>query len=89
LVEVFAAVPVHRQVVIAADWRECPVMSPEGAVEMRKVLTDFNARIERSGVLGPNHSPTAVLQFFRVIREGGAPGAPILHRAQRVGRIPG
>ena len=40
---------------------------------MRRVLTDFNDRIERSAVLGMKDSPTTVLQFFRVIREGGHP----------------
>lgn len=73
LAELFGALPPGRKVVIAADWRLCPVMSPEGATGMRRVLTDFNATIERSGILGSNDSPTAVLQFFRVIREGGHP----------------
>jgi hypothetical protein len=73
LAELFGPLPNGKQVVIAADWRACPVMSPEGASGMGRVLKDFNAKIERSGILGSNDSPTAVMQFFRVIREGGHP----------------
>ena len=73
LQEVFREVPETQQVVIAADWRRCPLMSPDAAVAMRKVLTDFNQRIERSAILGYEDSPMTVLQFFRVIREGAHP----------------
>jgi hypothetical protein len=66
-------IPKDRLVVIAADWRRCRLMSPAAASAMGAMIASFNARIERSAILGSPASPVAVLQFLRVVRESGHP----------------
>src|SRR5580765_5868880 len=66
-------IPKEALVVIAADWRQCQLMSPPAANAMGVMIGDFNARIERSAILGSPRSPAAVLQFLRVVRESGHP----------------
>jgi len=63
------AIPKNQLVVIAADWRQCQLMSQAAANAMGPMIGDFNARIERSAILGSPTSPVAVLQFLRVVRE--------------------
>ncbi len=65
--------PEDRLVVIAADWRQCHLMSQPAASALGVMLGDFNARIERSAILGSPTSPVAVLQFLRVVRESRHP----------------
>jgi hypothetical protein len=60
-------------VVIVADWRKCQLMSQPAADAMGRMIGDFNARIERSGILGSPTSPSAVLQFLRVVRDSRHP----------------
>ena len=67
------AMPKDRLVVIAADWRQCQLMSQSAAGAMGAMIGDFNARIERSAILGSPTSPAAVLQFLRVVRESRHP----------------
>jgi hypothetical protein len=71
------SIPNDQQVVIAADWRQCQLMSQQAANAMGVMIASFNARIERSAILGSPTSPAAVLQFLRVVRESG-------HLARRV-----
>jgi hypothetical protein len=71
------SIPKDQMVVIAADWRQCQLMSPPAANAMGVMIASFNARIERSAILGSPTSPAAVLQFLRVVRESG-------HLARRV-----
>ena len=66
-------IPKGQSVVIAADWRKCQLMSPPAANAMGLMIGDFNARIERSAILGSPTSPAAVLQFLRVVRESRHP----------------
>jgi hypothetical protein len=61
--------PLDVRVVIAADWRTCQVMTQPAAAALGSMLASFNARIERSAILGSTTSPVAVLQFLRVVRE--------------------
>ena len=67
------AIPEGQLVVIAADWRQCQLMSQPAASAMGVMIGDFNARIERSAILGSPTSPVAVLQFLRVVRESRHP----------------
>ena len=67
------AIPKNQLVVIAADWRQCQLMSQAAANAMGPMIGDFNARIERSAILGSPTSPVAVLQFLRVVRESRHP----------------
>src|SRR5262245_41123570 len=66
-------IPKDQLVVIAADWRRCRLMSQPAASAMGVMIAHFNARIERSGILGSPTSPVAVLQFLRVVRESRHP----------------
>jgi hypothetical protein len=66
-------IPKDQLVLIAADWRRCQLMSPSAANAMGLMLGDFNARIERSAILGSPSAPGAVLQFLRVVRESRHP----------------
>jgi hypothetical protein len=66
--------PKDQRVVIAADWRACQVMTQPAAAALGSMLASFNARIERSAILGSPNSPLAVLQFLRVVRETRHPG---------------
>jgi len=66
-------IPKNQLVVIAADWRQCQLMSQAAANAMGPMIGDFNARIERSAILGSPTSPVAVLQFLRVVRESRHP----------------
>jgi hypothetical protein len=55
--------------VIAADWRNVTVMSPETAARARLMLAKSNARVERSSILTRKLHPTANLQVERLVRE--------------------
>jgi hypothetical protein len=72
--QALADVPPGQQVVIAADWRKCELMTQPAANAMGPMIGSFNARIERSAILGSPTSPIAVLQFLRVVRETKHPG---------------
>jgi hypothetical protein len=65
--------PGDQRVVIAADWRECQLMTQPAANALGPMIGQFNARIERSAILGSTASPIAVLQFLRVVRESRHP----------------
>jgi hypothetical protein len=66
-------VPQSRQVVTVVDWRRCPVMSAEAAQRVVQRILIMNPRIERSAALAVRDTPTAVLQFVRLIREARKP----------------
>lgn len=58
-----------EQFVLVADWRSCTLMSSEAAQRALERMTRNNRFIERSAILSSPRSPTAVLQFLRVVRE--------------------
>ena len=60
-------------VVIVADWRRCPLMSPEAATRVGQRIAQNNERTQRSAALASNDAPLAVLQFVRLIRDAGLP----------------
>ena len=66
-------VPSSDRIVIAADWRFCHVMSTDAGEALVASLTRHNPRIERSGIVASANSPSAMLQFTRLIRESGNP----------------
>jgi hypothetical protein len=59
----------EKRFVTVVDWRRCPVMSSEAAQCALEEMTRSNPRVERSAALTSPHSPTAVLQFLRLVRE--------------------
>ena len=89
---VFAAIgrelgklPPDGQHVTVVDWRRCPLMSPEAAAYMGKMISGINASTLRSAALASETAPLAVLQFVRLIRDANLPdrrlfvGAAELH----------
>jgi hypothetical protein len=66
-------IPLVDRIVIAADWRFCHVMSTDAGEALVASLTRHNPRIERSAIVASANSPSAMLQFSRLIRESGNP----------------
>jgi hypothetical protein len=69
---------IHRlpdsvRAVAVTDWRACRLMSSEAAEAIVTHLVRNNPHIERSAGLASTDSPSAHLQFSRVIRETGNP----------------
>jgi len=71
-------VPVGERVVIAADWRKVSIMPTPVAERALRLLTTTSDRIERSGILAAPDSPTAVMQFFRLVRESQHPSRKVV-----------
>jgi hypothetical protein len=65
--------PASAKLVVAADWRFCRVMSSEAGEALVSNLARYNPRIERSAALASENSPSALLQFNRVVRSGANP----------------
>lgn len=64
-------------IVIAADWRPIRLMSAAASDRALAMLTRWSPRIERSAILTSSASPTAVMQFFRLVRASGHPARRI------------
>jgi len=73
-----ATVPEGTSVVIAADWRRLGIMSERVAARAVNLLTTSGERIERSGILAVSDAPTAVMQFFRIVRESEHPSRRVV-----------
>lgn len=69
ITKALATLPPDQKAVIAADWRACQLMTQAAANALGPMIGSFNARIERSAILGSSTSPIAVLQFLRVVRD--------------------
>lgn len=61
------------KIVCAVDMRELSVLSPEVTEVVLASLRNTSDRIERTGVLLPEGSPTLALQVERMHREAGNP----------------
>ena len=66
-------VPDEQKIVIVIDWRRCPVMSSEASERMLPAIMATNPRLERSATIASKDSPTAIMQFVRLIRESNHP----------------
>lgn len=64
-----ATIPESQKIVFVVDWRRCPVMSSEAAARMLPAITSTNPRMERSATIASRDSPTALMQFLRLVRE--------------------
>src|SRR5512140_2029832 len=60
-----------QRAIFVVDWRRCPLMSDEASEHMLARMTGNNPLIERSAALGSKHSPVALLQFLRLVRDSG------------------
>lgn len=67
-------VPKGQRVVVAADWRRCPLMSSEAAERAAARLTQVNPAVERSAALADPGSAATVLQFLRLCRDTNPSG---------------
>jgi hypothetical protein len=59
--------------VIAADWRQWPLMSSEAAERRRRHMIELNSRVLRSAILVSKHSSTLELQALRLVRDSRHP----------------
>ena len=70
--------------VTAADWRQCSVLAPDAAEEVVKMLKGANAVTERSALLYSDRSPTAVMQFMRLLADARNPNRRMFSRAEQM-----
>lgn len=64
-----ATLPADARYVIAADWRNVVVMSPETAQRVHVMLTASNARVARSAILISKSTAIGQLQGARLVME--------------------
>lgn len=61
--------PENARHVTLADWRGCKVLTKTAASRVIEMMRGTNPRTERSVLLHANDSPTAIMQFLRLVRE--------------------
>lgn len=69
----FARIPEPTRIVIAADWRQCRLLTPDVAERATRMLTKSNPRVERSTILHDAGQATSILQVLRLAREAKMP----------------
>ena len=69
IVKITGSVPAPTRLVIAADWRLCPLFTEPVAKRVVEMLARHSDRIERSAILHREDQPTSVLQVFRLLHE--------------------
>jgi hypothetical protein len=79
-----AGVRAGQRHVTVVDWRLCPLMAPEAAQRLASRIATKNDTTLRSGALASPNSPTAVLQFVRVIRDAGNPDRKLFEDADEL-----
>jgi hypothetical protein len=60
--------------VTVADWRQCVLMSSEAAARLQEGMAQTNPNVLRAAALASRHSPSAVMQFLRIIRDSDHDG---------------
>lgn len=73
--------PPQTKHVTFADWRACKVMLPDAVERAHQMLVGTNPRTERSAILVSRDSPTAIMQFFRLVQEAEHPHRRIFYDA--------
>lgn len=68
---VAAKLPPDTKRVTVADWRRCSLLSDAAAARMLERMTVTNPLIARAAALASRESASAVMQFFRLVRESG------------------
>jgi hypothetical protein len=79
-----AAVPESKRLIIAADWRNCPLFSEAVARSVTSMLTVTGTRVERSAILHRPDQATSVLQVFRLIKEANQDHRRVFHRVEEM-----
>jgi hypothetical protein len=81
-----AKVSESEKLVFVVDWRRCPLMSREAAERMLPAITSTNPRAVRSATIASKQSPTAVMQFLRLVRESKHPDRRLFYDVTEVER---
>lgn len=81
-----ARLPESQKIVFVIDWRRCPIMSSEAAELMLPAITSTNPRVERSATIVSKKSPTAVMQFLRLVRESDNPDRRLFNEIDELER---
>jgi hypothetical protein len=55
--------------VTIADWRQCVLMSGEAATRLQQGMAHTNPNVLRAAALASHDSPSAVMQFLRIVRD--------------------
>ncbi len=77
-------VPEPTRLVIAADWRQCPLFGEDVAKSVTAMLMATGNRIERSAILHRADQPTSVLQVFRLIKEAQQSHRRVFHKTDEM-----
>ncbi len=70
--EIRARAPAAQSLITVADWRRCPLLEERAAARLSERMAGNNPLMVRSAALVSPSSPTAVLQFARLIRESNS-----------------
>lgn len=57
------------RLVTVADWRLCPLLPSEVAEHLKQRIIANNKAVRRAAALAAENSPSAKMQFLRIIRE--------------------
>jgi hypothetical protein len=57
-----------RKHVTIADWRQCVLMSSDAAARLQEGMRRTNPNVLRAAALASPNSPSAVMQFLRIVR---------------------
>jgi hypothetical protein len=79
-----AKLPPTQRLVTVTDWRYCPILSGEAAERLLTQITATNPRSERSGAVISRQSPSAVLQFLRLVRESRHPDRRLFYKVDEL-----
>jgi hypothetical protein len=60
---------VEERHVTVADWRQCMLMSGEAAARLQEGMKESNPNVIRAAAIASHDSPSAVMQFVRVVRD--------------------
>lgn len=75
-----------KKLVLVADWRRCPIMSEAASKTFADSMRKNNDRLERSAALVGSDSPSAMLQFVRLVREADNPNRRLFNDKPELGR---
>jgi len=68
--------------VTIADWRMCKILTKAAATRAVEMMRGTNPRTERSVLVHSESSPTAVMQFLRIVREAENPHRRLFNETQ-------
>jgi hypothetical protein len=70
--------------VTIADWRKCVLMSTEAATRLQEGMARSNSNVIRAAALASRESPSAVMQFLRIIRDSQHDGRKLFFEEEQV-----